>query len=102
MTEDPTTALASNPQLTEFMQTLNSQLKLYLPIAIGLSLVITLLLVINIVQKLRVNAAILRMDKNIKKLVDGQLLPDTHTHDTPVTQTVQVPDLLDPKQFEQK
>lgn len=65
------------PDTTTIMQSalepLMPLLSLLFIVAIGLSAIVVLYFVINIIQKQRQHKAILRIDRNLQKLVDAQL-----------------------------
>jgi hypothetical protein len=50
-------------------------MQFFLAISAAVSFIIIVLLIVNLVYKWRVQSAILRMDKNLQKLVDNQKEP---------------------------
>ncbi len=50
-------------------------MQFFLAISTAISFIIIVLLIVNLVYKWRVQSAILRMDKNLQKLVDNQKEP---------------------------
>lgn len=72
--EQITEANNQQAQLLEFAQTMQGFLKAYLPFLIAGVAVFAFLFLINAINKMRVDRAIIRMDKNIAKILEK--LPD--------------------------
>ncbi len=60
-------------QLRTLLESIQPQLQLFLTLGIVMSVVIFIGLLINSIYKIRVERAILRIDRNIQKLVDYQI-----------------------------
>ena len=65
-------------QLRVLLESIQPQLQLFLALGIVMSVVIFIGLLVNSIYKIRVERAILRIDRNIQKLVDYQV-PDEKT-----------------------
>lgn len=63
-------ATAQQEQMLQYVEGLMQALQTYLPFMIAIALVVFLLLAFNSLQKMRVDRAIIRMDRNIEKLVN--------------------------------
>lgn len=63
----------TQPQITAFFDDLKGQLQLFIFITIILSAVIAVVMIINVIQRWRSHAAIMRIDKNLQKLVDATI-----------------------------
>jgi hypothetical protein len=83
-------ATAQQEQMLQYVEGLMQALQTYLPFMIAVALVVFLLLAFNSLQKMRVDRAIIRMDRNIEKLVNQ--LSNSHsssTGDTPANMYAQ-------------
>ena len=73
----------TQPQISQLFDNLNSQIQLFFTIGIVLSILWGLLLIFTAVQRYRTHAAIMRMDKNLQKLVASSGIddePDSSNH----------------------
>lgn len=66
----------TQPQIGKLFDNLNSQIQLVVTIVIVLSVLWGLLMIFTAVQRYRTHAAIMRIDKNLQKLVAAQLPPE--------------------------
>lgn len=64
-----TTTTTQQAQINQMIDAFKDEFAAYLPYALGLSALLTLFILINLVQKFRASKAVLRMDKNLQKLV---------------------------------
>lgn len=64
---------ATQDQLHSLLQSIQPQLQILLVLGIVMSVTVFLGLLINSIYKIRVERAILRIDKNIQRLVDYQV-----------------------------
>jgi hypothetical protein len=72
---DSYTINQGNNPLNQLIEPLLPLLSLFFIIGIILTIVVIIVFVVGAVQKHRTHAAILRIDKNLQRLVDAQLPP---------------------------
>ena len=73
LTSSTQSASDTQDQLRTLLESIQPQLQLFLTLGIIMSVVIFIGLLINSIYKIRVERAILRIDRNIQKLVDYQV-----------------------------
>lgn len=61
----------TEPQITAFFDDLRGQLQLFITVAIILSVISAAVMLMNLVQRMRSHAALMRIDKNLQRLVDA-------------------------------
>jgi uncharacterized protein YacL len=66
------TGLGSGDILSSLFEPLLPMLTLFFIISIILTIIIVIFFIINVVQKQRQHAAIMRIDRNLQKIVDNQ------------------------------
>ena len=73
LTTSTQSASDTQDQLRALLESIQPQLQFFLTLGIVMSVVIFIGLLINSIYKIRVERAILRIDRNIQKLVDYQV-----------------------------
>ena len=81
--EQISNASSQQEEMLQFVQSMQSLLTAYLPFMIAGVGIFALLFLINAINKMRVDKAILRIDKNLQKILDNQnSQPNTHVYET--------------------
>lgn len=70
-------ASQTEPQVTAFFDDLRGQLQLFITIAIILAVISAVVMIINLVQRMRSHAALMRIDKNLQRLADAAAPTET-------------------------
>lgn len=66
----------TEPQITAFFDDLRGQLQLFITITIIVAVISTVVMIINLIQKWRSHVALMRIDKNLQRLVDATTPPE--------------------------
>ncbi len=75
--EQLNTASSQQEQLFKFIEEFQSRILTFLPFIIAAAIGVSVLFIMSAVNKLRVDRAILRIDKNLEKLVSEKSIKDT-------------------------
>ena len=65
----------TEPQITAFFDDLRGQLQLFITITIIVATISIIVMIINLFQKWRSHVALMRIDKNLQRLVDATIPP---------------------------